>query len=89
MRAAFYLNLPARGPIPLPRLTERWTVIRSNFVHKKSQENFDRRTVRRMIQIQDGDPDVVQVWLAVLRKWAFYGVGMKANFWNNEPVGAL
>ena len=87
LRAAYYLALPARGPIPLPRITERWTVPRSNFVHKKSQENFERITLRRLIQIQDGDPEVVEMWLAFLRKHAYYGVGMKANIYEHEKLG--
>ncbi|KAE9985594.1 hypothetical protein Vi05172_g7554 [Venturia inaequalis] len=86
MRAAYYLGLPARGPIPLPRITESWTVPRSNFVHKKSQENFRRITLRRMIQIQDGDPEVVQCWLGYLEKRAYYGIGMKANVWEFEEL---
>ncbi|KAK5241632.1 mitochondrial 37S ribosomal protein rsm10, partial [Cryomyces antarcticus] len=77
LRAAYYLHLPAKGPVPLPRLIERWTVPRSNFVHKKSQENFERITLRRLIQIQDGHPETVQLWLAFLQKHAYYGVGMK------------
>lgn len=87
LRAAYYLKLPARGPVPLPRITERWTVPRSNFVHKKSQENFERVTLRRLIQIQDGDPEVVEIWLAFLRKHAYYGVGMKANMYEHEKLG--
>ena len=81
LRAAYYLNLPAKGPVPLPRITERWTVPRSNFVHKKSQENFERVTMRRLIQIQDSHPEAVAVWLGFLQKYAYYGVGMKANVW--------
>lgn len=87
LRAAYYLNLPAFGPTPLPRITERWTVLKSNFAHKKSQENFERVTLRRLIQIKDGHPDVVQTWLAFLRKHAFHGVGMKANVWDHSPIG--
>ncbi|KAI9817276.1 MAG: Tryptophan--tRNA ligase, mitochondrial [Thelocarpon impressellum] len=87
LRAAYYLNLPASGPVPLPRITELWTVPKSNFVHKKSQENFQRITLRRLIQIQDGNPDTVEVWLAFLRKHQYYGVGMKANVWNYEKLG--
>ncbi|TID19677.1 hypothetical protein E2P81_ATG06844 [Venturia nashicola] len=86
MRAAYYLGLPARGPIPLPRRTESWTVPRSNFIHKKSQENFRRITLRRMIQIQDGDPEVVQCWLGYLEKRVYYGIGMKANVWEFEEL---
>ncbi|KAF2012667.1 ribosomal protein S10 [Aaosphaeria arxii CBS 175.79] len=86
MRAAYFLNLPARGPIPLPRITERWTVPRSNFIFKKSQENFERITMRRLIQIQDGHPDVVKAWLAFLQEHQFHGVGMKANIWEHESL---
>lgn len=86
LRAAYYLNLPAKGPVPLPRITERWTVPRSNFVHKKSQENFERITLRRLVQIQDGNPEVVQIWLGFLQKYAYYGVGMKANVWEYSSL---
>ena len=87
LRAAYYLKLPAAGPIPLPRITERWTVPRGNFIHKKSQENFERITLRRLVQIYDGHPETVEVWLAFLRKHAYYGVGMKANVWEHEQLG--
>ncbi|KAF4120254.1 small subunit ribosomal protein S10 [Geosmithia morbida] len=81
LRAAYYLGLPASGPIPLPRIIQRWTVPRSHFIFKKSQENFERITLRRLIQIKDGNPETVQLWLAYLRKHQYYGVGMKANMW--------
>jgi ribosomal protein S10 len=87
IRAAYYLKLPVSGPVPLPRIVERWTVPRSNFIHKKSQENFERITLRRLIQIKDGHQDSVQLWLAFLRRHAFYGVGMKANVWDFDDLG--
>lgn len=87
VRAAYYLGLPCTGPTPLPRKRERWTVLRSNFAKKKSQENFERITMKRLISVYDGEPSVVEVWLAFLRKWQFYGVGMKANVWQWEEVG--
>lgn len=81
LRAAYYLKLPASGPVPLPKITERWTVPRSNFIFKKSQENFERITLRRLIQIQDGHAETVALWLAFLKKYKYFGVGMKANVW--------
>lgn len=87
LRAAYYLGLPAAGPIPLPRITQRWTVPRSHFIFKKSQENFERITLRRLIQIKDGNPETVQFWLAYLRKNQYYGVGMKANMWEFGELG--
>ncbi|KAF2866611.1 30S ribosomal protein-like protein S10 [Massariosphaeria phaeospora] len=86
VRAAYYMGLAARGPVPLPRITERWTVPRANFIFKKSQENFERITMRRLIQIQDGHPDVVKAWLAFLLKHQYHGVGMKANIWEYESL---
>ncbi|OLN81519.1 37S ribosomal protein S10, mitochondrial, partial [Colletotrichum chlorophyti] len=87
LRAAYYLKLPAFGPVPLPRITERWTVPRSSFIFKKSQENFERVTMRRLIQIRDGHPETVQLWLAFLQKHAYYGIGMKANVWDFSKLG--
>ena len=86
LRAAYFLGLPASGPVPLPKKIERWTMPRSNFAHKKSQENFERITRRRAIQILDGHKDVVQIWLAYIRKHQFYGVGMKADVWEFEGM---
>jgi small subunit ribosomal protein S10 len=86
LRAAYFLGLPASGPVPLPKKIERWTMPRANFAHKKSQENFERITRRRAIQILDGHKDGVQIWLAYLRKHQFYGVGMKADVWEFEGM---
>lgn len=88
LRAAYYLGLPASGPVPLPRITQRWTVPKSHFIFKKAQENFERITLRRMIQIKDGNPETVQMWLAYLRKHQYWGVGMKANMWEFSEMGA-
>jgi len=60
-----------------------------HFIHKKSQENFERKTLRRLIQIKDGDAETVEVWLAFVKKYAYYGIGMKANVWSFEKVGML
>ncbi|KAF3010154.1 Tryptophan--tRNA ligase, mitochondrial [Neopestalotiopsis sp. 37M] len=86
LRAAYYLGLPAFGPVPLPKITERWTVPKSHFIFKKSQENFERVTRRRLLQIRDGHPETVQIWLAFLQKHAYYGIGMKANVWEYSKL---
>ncbi len=39
------------GPIPLPRSIEKFTVIRSPHVDKKSREQFEIRTQKRLIVI--------------------------------------
>ena len=39
------------GPIPLPTRMERYTVLRSPHVDKKSREQFEMRTHRRLLDI--------------------------------------
>jgi small subunit ribosomal protein S10 len=39
------------GPIPLPTRIERYTVLRSPHVDKKSREQFEMRTHKRLIDI--------------------------------------
>lgn len=39
------------GPIPLPTRIERYTVLRSPHVDKKSREQFEIRTHKRLIDI--------------------------------------
>ena len=41
------------GPIPLPTRIERFTVQRSPHADKKSQETFEQRTHKRLIDILD------------------------------------
>ncbi|MSU40623.1 MAG: 30S ribosomal protein S10 [Pedosphaera sp.] len=40
-----------RGPVPLPTRVERFTVLRSPHCDKKSQETFEQRTHKRIIDI--------------------------------------
>jgi small subunit ribosomal protein S10 len=39
------------GPVPLPTKIERFTVIRSPFIDKDSQEQFEIRTHKRLIDV--------------------------------------
>ncbi|CAN5603709.1 30S ribosomal protein S10 [soil metagenome] len=39
------------GPVPLPTRIKKFTVIRSPFVHKDSQEHFEIRTHKRLIDV--------------------------------------
>ncbi len=44
------------GPIPLPTRIERYTVLRSPHVNKKSREQFEMRTHKRVIEISEASP---------------------------------
>ena len=48
-----------RGPIPLPTRIERFTVLRSPHVNKKSREQFEIRTHKRVLDIVDPTPQTV------------------------------
>ncbi|HEX9837224.1 MAG TPA: 30S ribosomal protein S10 [Alphaproteobacteria bacterium] len=48
-----------RGPIPLPTRIERYTVLRSPHIDKKSREQFEIRTHKRLLDIIDPTPQTV------------------------------
>jgi small subunit ribosomal protein S10 len=48
-----------RGPIPLPTRIERFTVLRSPHIDKKSREQFEMRTHKRLLDIIDPTPQTV------------------------------
>jgi small subunit ribosomal protein S10 len=41
------------GPMPLPTKISRWTVLRGPFIDKKSREQFEIRTHKRLLDILD------------------------------------
>ena len=48
-----------RGPIPLPTKIEKYTVLRSPHIDKKSREQFEIRTHKRVLDILDPTPETV------------------------------
>jgi len=44
-----------KWPIPLPKKTKKYTVLRANFVYKDAREQFERITYARLL-------DVVNTW---------------------------
>ena len=53
-------NARVAGPIPLPTRIERYTVLRSPHVDKKSREQFEIRTHKRIIDINDVNARTVE-----------------------------
>jgi small subunit ribosomal protein S10 len=47
------------GPIPLPTSINKYTVLRGPHIDKKSREQFEIRTHRRLIDILDPTPQTV------------------------------
>jgi small subunit ribosomal protein S10 len=48
------------GPIPLPTEFRRYTVNRSTFVHKDSREQFEMRVHKRLIDILNPNPKIIE-----------------------------
>lgn len=47
------------GPIPLPTDIKKFTVNRSTFVHKDAREQFEMRTHKRILEIVNPTPKIV------------------------------
>jgi small subunit ribosomal protein S10 len=47
------------GPIPLPTDIEKYTVLRSPHIDKKSREQFEMRTHKRLLDITEWSPQTV------------------------------
>lgn len=81
------LGIPVSRVVTLPTKRTLWTVPRSPHVHKKSQENFERKVYKRAIKAWDAHPDVVDKWCQYLRKHALAGVGLRVTRWQRMPLG--
>lgn len=85
--AAAALGIPLSRPVHLPTQRRLWTVIRGPFAHKKSQENFQRLTHKRLVKAWDADPAVVDMFVQYLEKHLIPGIGMRAVQWKRASVG--
>ena len=59
LAAASRLDATVRGPVPLPTKIKKYTVNRSTFVHKDAREQFEIRVHKRLIDILNPSPKVV------------------------------
>ena len=50
-----------RGPIPLPTRIEKFTVLRGPHIDKKSREQFEVRTHKRLLEIVDPTPQTLSL----------------------------
>jgi len=49
-----------RGPVPLPTGIKRYTVNRASFIDKNSREQFEMRIHKRLIDILNPNPKIVE-----------------------------
>jgi small subunit ribosomal protein S10 len=53
------------GPVPLPTEIHKYTVNRSSFVHKDSREQFEIRIHKRLIDILNPNPKVIDALMSL------------------------
>jgi len=71
----------------LPTKRSLWTVPKGPFIHKKTQENFERKEHKRAIKAWDADPEVVERWIKYLESHALGGVGVRIIRWERAQIG--
>lgn len=60
MDTAASFEAETRGPIPLPTEIKKYTVNRASFVYKDAREQFETRVHKRLIDIINPTPKVVE-----------------------------
>lgn len=58
--AARRYDATIRGPVPLPTEIKKYTVNRSTFVHKNAREQFEMRIHKRLIDILNAAPKIIE-----------------------------
>ncbi|MBD3245332.1 MAG: 30S ribosomal protein S10 [Candidatus Moranbacteria bacterium] len=48
------------GPVPLPTVIRKFTVNRSTFKHKYAKDQYEMRTHKRLLDIEDYSPQTVE-----------------------------
>ncbi|CAE6471066.1 unnamed protein product [Rhizoctonia solani] len=85
--AAYALGIPLSHPARLPTKRSLFTVLKSPFIFKKAQENFEKKTHKRAVKVWDAEGEVVNVWLRYLEEHMMPGVGMRVVRWERCEVG--
>ena len=53
------------GPVPLPTEIHKYTVNRSSFVHKDAREQFEIRVHKRLVDILNPNPKVIDALMSL------------------------
>jgi len=60
MDTAMRYDAKVVGPVPLPTEIKKYTVNRAAFVHKDAREQFEMRVHKRLIDILNPNPKVIE-----------------------------
>ena len=59
VETALRSGVEVKGPVPLPTEIKKYTVNNSTFVHKDSRDQYEMRTHKRLIDIVNPNPKVI------------------------------
>lgn len=65
VNAAKRTGAQVAGPIPLPTRVEKFSTLRSPHVNKISQEQFEIRTHKRLIEINEHSPQTIDALMKI------------------------
>ena len=65
MDTAASFEAETRGPIPLPTEIKKYTVNRASFVYKDAREQFETRIHKRLIDIINPTPKVIDALMSL------------------------
>jgi small subunit ribosomal protein S10 len=65
IETALRYGAEVQGPVPLPTEIHKYTVNRSSFIHKDSREQFEMRTHKRLIDILNPNPKVIDALMSL------------------------
>jgi len=60
MNTALRYDAKIHGPVPLPTSIKKYTVNRGAFVHKDAREQFEMRIHKRLIDIDNPSPKIIE-----------------------------
>jgi small subunit ribosomal protein S10 len=86
LHSAYALGIPVSKPAHLPIKRTLVTVLRGPFVHKKSQENWEKKVYKRAVKVWDCDRALLDGWLKYLENHGMGGVGMRITRWEWVPM---
>lgn len=88
-RAAYYLGIPVSVVTKLKTEKRLYTVIKSPFAQAKSKENFWRVTYNFQLKAFDANPEVIDLWLSYINKYALEGVNYNAKVHIREAINGF
>lgn len=85
-QVAYAAGIPCSGLVTLPTKTERWCVPKSHFIHKKSQEVFERKSHKRLLQLKDVHPTTLKHFYAFIKEHCPVSVGFRIQTYEYVDV---